>query len=205
MKRVGLWALLLFFSQSSLSFYELDGEFSYDKQLYGTDRTNKSVSRSYYASFASYFLTLTALEFNYSTSKDIDTRNDVFKLTGTDYSLTSEQAIIESYSYGVGIRQAFAGKNSFLVPTLSVGYARQITTYSTDYTYRNDLDQSILYIKGDKNKQRQDSIFGTFSLKIQLTKNLALKGSVKTLFPADDFNKAKDYLKYTAGFSWMFQ
>lgn len=205
MKILGLLVLLFTFTQPALSFYELDGEFAYDKQLYGTERNNKSVSRSYYASFASYFLTLTALEFNYSTTKDIDTRSDEYKLTGTDYTLTSEQAIIESYSYGIGLRQAFANKNSFLVPTLSLGYARQITTYSTDYTYRNDLDSSTLFIQGDKKKQRQDSIFGTFSLKIQLTKNLSLKGSVKTLFPADDFNKAKDYLKYTAGFSWMFQ
>lgn len=205
MKRLGLMVLLFTFTQPVLSFYELDGEFAYDKQLYGTERNNKSVSRSYYASFASYFLTLTALEFNYSTTKDIDTRSDEYKLTGTDYTLISEQAIIESYSYGIGLRQAFANKNSFLVPTLSLGYARQITTYSTDYTYRNDLDSSTLFIQGDKKKQRQDSIFGTFSLKIQLTKNLSLKGSVKTLFPADDFNKAKDYLKYTAGFSWMFQ
>ncbi|MDD0853818.1 hypothetical protein HBN50_11970 [Halobacteriovorax sp. GB3] len=190
---------------SSQAFYELDGQFSYDKKTYGTERQNKSTSRAYFVSFASYFFSLTALEFNYSTSKDIETNNTETKLTGTDFTRVSEQSNVESEYFGIGLRQAFAGKDSFLIPTLSLGYARQFATYYSSQTYRNDTGGADIFIEGEKVKTREDSIFGTFSLKLKLTKLLSITGSIKTLFPADDFNKAKDYIKYTAGFTWMFQ
>ena len=44
-------------------------------------------------------------------------------------------------------------------------------------------------------------IFGSFVLKIGISQRLSIKGSVYTVFPAFDFNKAKDDLKYTLGLS----
>jgi hypothetical protein len=47
-------------------------------------------------------------------------------------------------------------------------------------------------------------MFGAFTLQLRLTERFSLKGSVKSLFPAFEFNKAKDNLKYLVGFSWVF-
>jgi hypothetical protein len=37
-----------------------------------------------------------------------------------------------------------------------------------------------------------------------MTERLSLKGSIKTLLPAFNFDKAKDNLKYSVGMAWIF-
>lgn len=182
---------------------ELGGEFGYDKQVYGSNRQNKLVSRTYSGSMAIYFLTYTALELNYAYGEEITTENDEIEIPDTYYSVTSMQNKVITNSYGIGLRQALSGRGSRIRPLISLGYANQRTKDSTDMTFENDYLGTSTLVKGDITEKKVDSLFGSFMLQIYLTKGFYIKGSVKTIFPAFDFDKAKDDLRYLAGFSWL--
>lgn len=183
---------------------ELDLQFGYNRNIYGDSRQSKNTTRTYGGSVAFYFLGLTALELNYSQSEEKDINNDRLSLTGTGFSLTSQESSVRSYNYGVGIRQALGKRDSAVVPAMSIGYAKQfIYSYSTT-SYQNDSTGDILLAQSNEQKYREDSVFGSFSLMLRLTSRMSLKGSVKTIFPAFDFNKMKDDLRYTIGLTWFF-
>ncbi len=202
--KILLGLILFLFSTYTWSFVELSGDFAYSKKVYGNQRENKMVERTYGGGMAFYFLSNTALEFNYSQTEQIQTENEVLPVTGYNYSITSMQNRVTTNVYGIGLKQAFAGRNSFLTPSLSLGYARQFIEDTTDVTFTENTNGSQIFSSSDPTKARYDSVFGTFTIKIKLTKLLSLNGSVNTLFRAFEWNDAKNNLKYRAGFSWMF-
>jgi len=182
---------------------EVDFGFGYDKTVFGSARENSIVSRSYSGSITLYFTQYIGLEFNGSSSKETTTIAESRTL-GTDLEEAGRQEIVESQVYGSGLRIMLASRKSFLIPTISIGYARAFVTSSYDILIRAPSTGLEARFKEQASKYRTDNAFGAFALKLKLTKTLALKGSVRTYFPADDFNKAKDNLKYSAGFSWFF-
>jgi hypothetical protein len=203
MKRTIVTLLLIFTSFSAQALVELDTQFGYNRSVFGSNKESKDVSRTYSASMAFYFLSLTAIEFNYHTSEDETVINyDLTGLTGT--YLKSQYQNVSGDRYGVGIRQAFAGQKSFLVPTLSIGWARQKKTSYTNYEIIDTTSDTTYNIKGEKSRNEYDSVFGSFALKIRLTRFLAIKGSITTYFQAFEWNEAKDQLSYMAGLTWMF-
>ena len=185
---------------------ELDADFSYSKNVFGERRDNQVTDRSYGASWAVYLWNLTAVEFNYYQSKETTIINDDTRIQdGTiDITRTSAQSIYETYVYGVGIRQAFAKRGARLIPSLSIGYARTFNKSYGDSTYVDNSGGGSFTIYESVSKTRSDNAFAGIALKLSLTQTFSIKGSVKTYFPADDLNKAKDNQKYTAGFSWFF-
>jgi len=185
---------------------ELDFDFSYSKNVFGENRDNQVTDRSYGGSWAVYLWNLTAIELNYYQSKEITIINDDTRIQdgSIDITRTSSQSIYETYVYGIGVRQAFAGRKSRFIPSLSLGYARTFNKSYGDSTYTDNSNGSSFQIYQKVSKTRQDNAFAAFALKIAITKTFSIKGSVKTYFPADDFNKAKDNQRYTAGFSWFF-
>ena len=183
---------------------ELDFDFSYSKNVFGEKRDNRVTDRSYGGSWALYLWNLTAIELNYYQSKETTIINDDNNIVNAGITRTSQQTIYETYVYGVGIRQAFAGRKSRFIPSLSVGYARTFNKSYGDSTFSfNDGSGTFVY-HYKVSKTRSDNAFAAFGLKFAITRTFSIKGSVKTYFPADDFNKAKDNQKYTAGFSWFF-
>lgn len=201
MKKI-FFALLFLISTPAYSIIELNGEFGYQKQVYGSTRQNDVVTRTYSGAIAFYFLSMTALEFNYSQEENITTEHNALAISGTSYSLIGMQNRVESYNYGVGLRQALAGKNAWLRPTISLGYARQFVADQTTYTFRNDTNGVSFESADPKFKRRTDSVFATFGLQLALTKTMALRASVNTLFPAFEFDLAQDNMKYLVGFTW---
>lgn len=196
--------LLLLLSLSSYAIVELDFEFNYDKTRFGEDRQNKNYSRNYGGSVAFYFFNLTAIEFNYAEGKE-ETIVNHDTSDAENLVISSETSTLESRSYGVGLRQALAGQNSFIVPTFSFGWARQKYTNNATATIvdKSNNDDTTIYKTGDS-VYTYDSMFGAFALKLRLTKTMALKGSVKTSFKAGEWNQAKDQMQYMAGLSWIF-
>ena len=111
---------------------------------------------------------------------------------------------MRSAVYGIGIKQMFAPRSARLIPGISVGYAKQFVEYESDVTIEDTGSKNRLKINNGTKNQRIDSVFGTFSLQLRMTERLSLKGSVKTLFPAFELKKARDNVKYSVGFTWVF-
>ncbi|GAB4011124.1 MAG: hypothetical protein Fur0010_04960 [Bdellovibrio sp.] len=196
------FAIFILFSTPAYSIIELNGEFGYQKQVYGSTRQNDVVTRTYAGSIALYFLTLTALELNYSLEDNITSDHSTIAITGTGYSIIGMQNRVTSSNYGVGLRQALAPRNAWLRPTISLGYARQFVNDQTFYTFQNDTNKVSFESSDPIYKRRTDSVFATFGLQLSLTKTLGLRFSVNTLFPAFEFDLAQDNMKYLAGFTW---
>lgn len=196
--------IFLFYAVRSYAAMELNFDFSYDRKIYGDERQNKMVTRSYGGSWAWYLFQYTGLELNYTYQRDTTIENETYPITGTTYEVRSIENNIYTDVYGIGVRQVLATKGSRIVPMLSLGYAKQFVEDETTVTFVNTADGSQLISQSSDPKRRIDSAFMSFALRIALTQTFALKGSIKTLFPAFEFDKMKDDLKYNAGFSWFF-
>jgi hypothetical protein len=195
--------LLILSPLKTFALTELDFNFGYDKTVFGSARENSVVRRSYSGAITFYFTEFLGLEFNGASSKEITTIEEN-RTIGSDLEEASRQEIVESEVYGAGLRIMLASRKSFLIPTISVGYARAFNTSGYDILILVPSSGLAVRFKEQASKYRTDNAFGAFALKLKLTKTLALRGSIRTYFPADDFNKAKDNLRYSAGFSWFF-
>lgn len=184
--------------------FEIDGDFSYDNEIFGANRENSIVSRSYSGGVSSYIFSTTSIDLNYSYSKDITSNNDRYNISGYTVDHMADQSRVETTVYGVGIKQMLAPRTSFIIPMISIGYARETVVSNSDTTYLNTAASTTFIYTAPTSTQTINSMFGSFILQIHMTDRLSLKGSVKTLFKAFEFNKAKDNLKYAVGFSWLF-
>lgn len=203
MKNLLLAILLYIPAQSFAIVNEIALDFGYDRQIYGLQRQNSIVTRTYSAALSTYIFDYTAIDLSASKSQDITTENQRYTVaTGID--LVGQQNRISSTVYGVGIKQMFAPRTAWLIPGISLGYARQSLDYQSDLTIENTTTKARTVLDGGTTQQKVDSVFGTFSLQFKMTERLSLKASVKTLFPAFEFNKARDNIKYSFGFSWIF-
>jgi hypothetical protein len=197
-------ALFLLIPISSFAIVnEFNFDFGYDRQIYGSTRQNSLITRAYSAGLATYIFDYTAIDLNASKSEDITTENERYRVA-TNVDLVGQQNVVNSTVYGIGIKQMFAPRSARLIPALSVGYAKQFTENSTSLTVEDVVSKVRVVLNNAVAKQRVDSMFGTFSLQLRLTERLSLRGSVKTLFPAFETDKAKNNLKYAIGLSWIF-
>lgn len=197
-----LFFCLFLFSNTVWALSELDFEYGLSRQVYGTDRENKLVSKSYSGSWAFYLFQYTALEFNYNYSEDTNTVSSDIQID-SDYSISGSKNVVETNVYGIGLRQSLASRNASIRPLISLGYAKQFVRDRTEYTIKNTTTGTSSIYTEDADKRRTDTVFAGFSLQLKLTKFLSLKGSVKTIFKAFETDKARDNVKYLVGFSWM--
>lgn len=199
-----LFLMLAIFPISSFAIVnEVAFDFGYDRTVYGTTRQNNTVTRSYSGVLSTYVFDYTAIDLSASRTQDITSENERYTVaTGID--LIGQQNRVRSSVYGIGIKQMFAPRSARLIPGISMGYAKQFLDYQSDVTVEDTSSKIQLKINNGTKKQRIDSVFGTFSLQLKMTERLSLKGSVKTLFPAFELDKARDNVKYAIGFSWVF-
>jgi hypothetical protein len=202
-KYKSLLFIILILPINAFAVFEFNMDFGYDKQIYGASRQNSTVSRNYSVGVSSYLFDLTAIDLNFSNTQDTTSQNDRYTVaTGID--VVAQQNRMQTNVFGVGIKQMLAGRGARITPIISAGYARQFITSSGDITAENTTTLARTKYYLTENKQRYNSVFGSFILQIKLTERFSLKGSVKTLFPAFEFNKARDNIKYLVGFSWIF-
>ena len=203
MKNLALILALLIPVPSLAIVNEVSFDFGYDRQIYGLQRQNSTITRSYAGGLSTYVFDYTAIDINASRSEDITTENERYRVA-TDVDLVAQQNRVTSYVYGIGLKQMFAPRTARLIPGISMGYAKQFVNYNSDVTVEDVLTGTRVVIARNTTKQRIDSVFGTFSLQLRMTERLSLKGAVKTLFPAFEMDKARDNIKYSVGFSWIF-
>ncbi len=177
---------------------EIGGNFSYQKQYYGEHDENNQVTRSYSFVLAQYFFTYTGIEFNYSKEQEITTVNTAYDLY-PGVRFVNRQDRQQTDVYGVGIRQMLGAQNWPILPVISIGYAKQFKGEESDIYY--DVSGSELFIHLKKDKERNDAVFGKFTLKIKLTRTITLTGGVKTVFKAFEWNDAKKDVRYNGGIS----
>ncbi len=201
-KLLTLLSLLISFNASAIV-NEIAFDFGYDRQIYGLERQNSNVTRTYSGALATYIFDYTAIDLNASNSLEVTTENERYTIT-SGLDLIGQQNRVISKVFGIGIKQMFAPRTSRIVPGISVGYAKQFLEYQSDLTILNTTTDVRTIVSGGTTKQRVDSVFGTFSLQLRLTERLSLKASIKTLFPAFEMDKARDNVKFAAGFSWVF-
>lgn len=195
--------LLLIFPVQSFAVFEFSFDFGYDRQIYGVNRQDSVVSRNYSVGLSSYVFDLTAIDLNFSDTQDITSLTDRTTVA-PGYDIVGQQNRVRTNVFGIGIKQMLAGRGSFLTPIISIGYAREFVTSSGDITVEDTTNVIRKTYYQNVTKQRYNSVFGSFTLQLKLTERFSLKGSVRTLFPAFEFNKARDNIKYLAGFSWIF-
>jgi hypothetical protein len=194
--------LLLLPLTELLALVELGGTYSYQRQRFGDGRQNSVTSKTYHGSMAIYLFNLTAIELNYSETEDIAEQNDNIPITDTTISVTKNSNIVRTTVYGIGIKQALASRKAFLRPTISFGYAKMFAVDGTDYTFYDSSNGNTILYRADRDRKRDESVFAEFALQIRLSSRFALKGSVKTVYPAFKGGLAKDNMKYLAGFTW---
>jgi len=195
--------LIFILSLKSFALLEIGADFSYDRNIFGSDRQSKHTSRTWRGSIAAYLWKNTALEINYNDSEDETIVRDTVEYPDLNVSILGQQTTIATKTYGVGLRQAFASRKSLIQPSISLGYAKSFKTTTSDYTIRDDAGGAVSTSVQAPVKSRRDSMFGTFSLKLRLSKRLGIRGSIQTYINAFDWNGAKDDLRYTVGLTWL--
>lgn len=205
MKRALAPLFLLFLTLQSSEVFallEINGEYGVSTQKYGENRNNKIEATTIGGSVALYLWDLTAIELNYSQTETINSQNNVLSIDGT-FDLIGQRNSVLVYNYGIGIRQALASRKARFRPSLSFGYARQFFRDTTQATFRNNSTGSTFIVNDDVVKTREDSVFGSFNLELRLTRTFSLRGSVRTIFEAFEFDRAQDNVQYTLGFAWF--
>ena len=204
---VFLWLLVNSFTYSvkaaDSTYFDLGLNYGYQRQVYGARREAKFTSETYSGTLAWYIFTYTALEVNYSyTQQDIvdSTHNQL----DADLELISSYQRVVSQVYGGGIRQMLAPRGFFVVPMVSVGYAKQFQQTSEQYILKTTSTAEIREVIFVTPKHVIDSAYATFALQFNLTQTLKVTGSVTTVFKWFETDKAKDNVRYLAGISWLF-
>lgn len=196
-----VFTFLLSFESWGLT--EVSGSYGYSRRVYGSERQNQIVSNNTGASLAIYLLNFLALEFNYNESTQNQEEFPNITSTGSTLTLKKYKNTIIGESWGMGVRFSLAPKKALLRPDVSLGYAKQTVTDSSEYTFFDSSDSSTINVAGKTTRYKNDSLFASFALNFRLTERLKLTAGIKTIFPAFEWNEAKDYLKYSLGFSWV--
>ncbi len=198
-----LCIFLFLMSMSLQAAVELSAEFGYEKDVYGDNDQNKSVTRSYSGSFAWYLFTQTAIEINYSHDEDIDTQHfdtPVEYIENVD--ITGMQSRIETQSWGFGLRQVIWPRATSFRPMISFGYAKQKIISQNSYTF--DVFGEKIIRDGKEEQTIYNSAFLAFILQYQLSKYFAISGSARTSVPDMHFSQWERSMKYTAGLTLKF-
>tara|TARA_B100000886_G_scaffold338208_1_gene300540 strand:+ start:687 stop:1295 length:609 start_codon:yes stop_codon:yes gene_type:complete len=199
-----LFFTIFLFSPDAFSFVETDLNFIYDKQIFGAKRDNFQISRTYNLNLAWYITGRSAIELGYGVGTIKTTENTVTEIEGTGLEIFGHENTVKNLYYSVGIRHSFAGRNSFFRPMISLGYAKQEITDQTSYKIRATGASIGSLLSQAPQIMESNSVFASFALTIRLSQLFSIKSSIQTVFPAFDFNRAKDDLKYMAGIMWIF-
>lgn len=180
-----------FFRSASAAGVEISGMVAYANSNLGAGYT--SLQRRYTGSIDFKFTSVSALEFEYTNSltqssfpSDLDGR-----LTHSTRENTEYRDII----YSVNWVQNLVSSKWIIQPYFVIGGGRMTRYYVVE-----------LPEFGVQQKLTQNVTTGTggLGIRIFLTRNMALKGEVKTYVPNFQFSKWKDSQMLSAGLSWTF-
>ncbi len=190
--------LQLGFSYSTRRVEATDSEGEIDPDL----GEAQSTTRGFNVNWAWYIWETTAIELNYAESEErIEDSRSTTANSGA-ITIKNTDSKIKTVTQGVGIRQAFASRKSTFIPSLSIGYARYITSGETTYLLSDsggDFEATI-----ERDEETVNSSYATASLAIRITKLMRLSLSARTIVPGVEIEKADQNITYSGGLSWIF-
>lgn len=199
--RAFLIFFFLIFAMNGFSLTEYEFSYNYQKQVYGVGRENLQVGRNGSVDISYYLTNYTAIEIGYGRGK-METYIDSSIDGSVDgVTVVKQFTLLEEENYRVSLKQALAPPRSWVRPFLSLGYANQKLTNQTKYDLKSG--DTVFSILGEPEESENDSVFGSFSLAFGATRSFSVTASVQTIFPAFEWSKAKDSLKYFAGVSFL--
>ncbi len=212
MLRKSFLFILIFISNSIHAYVDLDLSYTFSERRINSDTTSenddeavRTTTKGYTFNWAWYLWEYTAIEFNYShtTQKLLDTREgSTTDSDGDTLTIKEQETTVITEVSGVGIRQAFAHRKARIIPALSVGYARYVTSGNTNYTF--ELSGVELPYKVEDEVEVFNSGYAAFSIRFKITEFIGLSLSAKTIAPNFDTSLASQNVTYSAGFSWLF-
>lgn len=196
LKNLILILLLSYTHFSYAGFVDFSANYWYSEQLSGVEDENKIISQTIGVNWAWYIWSTTAIELNYSQNiyeddfntdltDGADTINRIYKRTTTRV-------------YGIGIRQALAGRKATVIPSIFIGTATQKILEQQTYVINN----SVSKLEPDEIEQNSGQI--SVALRIRITELMGLRFSARSVFPDFDTSKIRNNVTYSAGLSWVF-
>ena len=211
MRKLFLIILTIVFTHNVYAYVDLAIQYTYAKrriegeQITGVpDEPGEAitVTEGYAINWAWYMWAYTALELNYSQSNQILTDTRETSTSDSTVVIKGVESTIITIVQGAGIRQSFASQKATIIPSLSIGYAKMITSGKTDYDLDVSGTSTVLSLKRDE--ETYNSSYASFQLRIRLTQLMGLTFAAKTVMPDFDTKQAENNLTYSAGFSWVF-
>tara|TARA_B100000925_G_scaffold291479_1_gene279694 strand:- start:19413 stop:20018 length:606 start_codon:yes stop_codon:yes gene_type:complete len=199
--RVFIIFFLSLIARNGLSLTEYEFSYNYQKQVYGIDRENLQVGRNGSLDISYYLTGYTAIEVGYGRGKMETYIDSSIDGTVDGVAVVKQFTLLEEENYRVSLKQALAPPRSWVRPFLSLGYANQKLTNQTKYDLKSG--DTVFSILGEPEESENDSVFGSLSLAFGATRAFSVTASVQTIFPAFEWSKAKDSLKYFAGVSFL--
>lgn len=196
LKTLGLILLLSLSNISQAAFVDFSANYWYSEQLHGIEDENKIVSQTVGVNWAWYIWSVTAIELNYSQTINEDDYNTDL----TDGSDTINRIYKRTINqvYGIGLRQALAGRNSMIIPSIFIGIAKQTSKEETTYVING---ASLI---DDPEEIEQESGQISVALRIRVTELMGFRLSARSVFPDFDTSKIRNNVTYSAGLSWVF-
>ncbi len=204
---------IFIFSSNAFSYVDLNLSYSYSIRKVDGIETDanpdpgsaKATTEGYTLNLAWYMWEYTALELNYSksTQRLLDDREvSTTDGDGDPFTIKEQDNTVITQVSGVGIRQAFASRKARVIPSISIGYAKYVTSGNTKY--KLDFDGTEFDYEEEQDKVESSSSYAAFSLRFRITQLMGLTIAAKTIMPDFDTEEADNNITYSAGLSWVF-
>jgi hypothetical protein len=210
--RTILLIITLITSLNAFSYVDLNLSYTFsERRIEATDASGNnnpdlgvaiSTTKGVSVNWAWYIWEYTALELNYSETDQLleDNREVVDSASGI--TIKEVNSLVRTVVQGAGIRQSFANRKASIIPSISIGFAKLITSGDTRYTLNQagtDYEVSLV-----RDREVYNSGYASFTLAFRITQLMRLTLMAKTVVPDFKTEEAKNNLTYSAGLSWMF-
>lgn len=181
---------------------EVSGNYGYAKNLYGRHKQNERTSENYTGTVALPLISpMTAIELIYSESKSTALERSITELDD-NVSITSTKRRVKTVVAGASIRQSLAPLGATLRPSVSLGYARLITSGRAVHTLDDErVTGEVLTRTQNWKKTEDDSFYANLAIQVRLTSRLSFRWSIQSVMPDFELDDAEDNVTYLAGAS----
>jgi hypothetical protein len=202
----------LFLSSTAQAYVDLQVGFSYSTRRIEASNADgeidpdlgeaQSTTKGFNVNWAWYIWETTALELNYAESEERIEDSRSTTANGGAITIKNTDSKVKTITQGVGIRQALASRKSTFIPSISIGYARYITSGETTYLLSDAVGDFEATIERDE--ETINSSYASVSLAIKITKLMRLALTARAIVPGVEIDKADQNITYSGGLSWIF-
>jgi hypothetical protein len=201
--------ILLIFSFNSYSYVDLGLNYSFSRSVVDginieedEDQKATSTIETLTVNWAWYIWEYTAMELNYSKSSRRLVDDREYETDDATIKVIKQDSVSYTEVAGIGIKQSFANRKSFFIPSISIGYAKMITSGERNVLF--EVAGNEVPASDPIDKEEFNSSYVGAELRFRLTKLIGITLSARSVMPDFETDKLEDNLTYSAGFSWVF-